>query len=134
MTESREYCKRVAAEIESYVNGEFYYCPECGEVITFDDESTCTCQECNASFDESDLEVLSIYDYLDDVLDFEYTIDSSKRYKSVKVYVTLGGPNVWIDTSNNTVQLRWGSDREEWCISSKAGEQIDSYFEELFNC
>lgn len=102
-----EYCKRVAEELEQYINGE----------IT----------------DEETGEELSLYDYFEDVLDFEFIINSDLTYKAVKVYVTLGGPTVWIDTYTACVELRWGSDYASHYLLSDTVNAIDEYFEEYYN-
>ena len=107
MNDNREYCKRIADEITDIYN--FGY-------------TTC------------DGEDMTLYDYFSDVLDFEYTIDSRKEYKSVKVWITLGGPNVWIDTATATVNLAWGADREEYPLGFDVRDEIDSIFEEYYNC
>lgn len=104
--ENREYCKSVAAELEAIYNG----------------------TETN-----EDGETITLYDYFSDVLDWEYTIDSRKEYKSVCVWVTLGGPNVWIDTSDSYVRLAWGSGREEYPLSYYVRDEINSIFEEYYN-
>lgn len=104
--ENREYCKRIAEELKAIYNG----------------------TETN-----EDGEPITLYDYFSDVLDWEYTIDSRKEYKSVCVWVTLGGPNVWIDTSDSFVRLAWGSDREEYPLSYYVRDEIDSIFEEYYN-
>ena len=106
MNENREYCKRIAEEIEAIYSG---------EVLNDDGET------------------MALYDYFSDALDFEYTITSRKEYKSVKVWVTLGGPNVWIDTSDAAVHLAWGADREEFHIDWDVRDEIDSIFEEYYN-
>lgn len=67
--DNREYCKSIVEEIEEYAAGKMV---------------------------DDDGNDLSLYDYLADVLDYEFTIDSQKEYKSAKIWVTLGGPNVWI--------------------------------------
>lgn len=103
--ENREYCKRIAEELEAIYNGT--ETNEEGEPIT-------------------------LYDYFSDVLDWEYTIDSRKEYKSVCVWVTLGGPNVWIDTSDSYIRLAWGSDREEYPLSYYVRDEIDNIFEEYY--
>ena len=43
-------------------------------------------------------EQATFYDYFEDPLDYEYTIGADGSYLGVRVYVALGGPNVWIDT------------------------------------
>ena len=76
---------------------------------------------------------MTLYDYMSDVLDFEYTITSQREYKSVKVFVTLGGPNVWIDTARSAVCLAWGTDREEYYLDRIVCDEIDAIFEEFYN-
>ena len=107
MNENRQYCKNIVDELTTIYNGE----------MTTEDGETMT-----------------LYDHMSDILDFEYTIDSRKEYKSVKVWVTLGGPNVWIDTGDSYVRLAWGSDREEYPLPYAVAEEIDSIFEEYYNC
>ena len=106
MNENQKYCKAIAEELKSIYNGEQV---------------------------NEDGEQLTLYDYFSDVLDFEYTIDSGKEYKSVKIWVTLGGPNVWIDTSDSYVRLAWGTAREEYPLSYYVRDEIDSIFEEYYN-
>lgn len=107
MNENREYCKRIAEELQAIYNGE----------ITNEDGETMT-----------------LYDYFSDALDFEYTITSQREYKSVRVWIGLGGPNVWIDTEDSYVRLAWGSDREEYPLSYYVSDEIDTIFEEYYNC
>ena len=106
MNKNKEYCKAIAEELQSIYNGE--QTNEDGEPIT-------------------------LYDYFSDVLDFEYTISSNKEYQSVKIWVTLGGPNVWIDTSDSYIRLAWGTSREEYPLSYDIRDEIDSIFEEYYN-
>ena len=106
MNENRNYCKNIAEELKSIYNGE----------VKNDDGETMT-----------------LYDYMNDILDYEYTVDSKKEYKSVKIWVTLGGPNVWIDTSDSYIRLAWGSEREEYPLDYDICNEIDAIFEEYFN-
>lgn len=106
--ENFEYCKRVAQELEQYINGE----------VT----------------DEETSEELSLYDYFSDVLDVEYIINSDFSYRAVKVYITLGGPTVWIDTYNSAVELRWANESATYYLSSDIVDEIDNIWEETYNC
>ena len=81
---------------------------------------------------EENGEPCSMYDYFNDVLDIEYTIDSSGEYLGARVYVTLGGPNVWIDTREGYVKGAWGTDREESWIPSEINDEIDEIFREYY--
>ena len=106
MNDNLKYCKSIAKELESIHNGEML---------------------------NDDGETMTLYDYFEDVLDFEYTITSRREYKSVKIWVTLGGPNVWIDTSDSYVRLAWGSDREEYPLNYDVCDEINDIFEEFYN-
>lgn len=107
MNENKNYCKNIAEELKSIYNGE----------IKSDDG-----------------EIMTLHEYMSDILDFEYTITSRREYKSVKIWVTLGGPNVWIDTSDSYIRLAWGSEREEYPLDYDICNEIDAIFEEYFNC
>ena len=77
-------------------------------------------------------ETTNIYDYISDSLDVEYTLNSSKELIGVKLWVTLGGPNIYIDTRNGEVVGHWGSDCARAWVPSEICEEITSYFEEIF--
>lgn len=72
-----------------------------------------------------------IYDYLDGALDVEFTLDSRKNLIGVTVYVSLGGPTVWIDTRRQEVRCHWGFG-DSWAgLDSDICEAITSYYEEM---
>lgn len=78
----------------------------------------------------------SLWDYVAEAanaLGVEYTINSIRELIGVRVYVTLGGPNCWIDTRNGEVVCAWGSDKESAWLASEVCEEINSYFEEFLN-
>ena len=104
--ENFEYCKRIAEELEQYINGEI-------------------------SNDEG--ETLSLYDYFSDILDFDFIINSRLEYSAVKIYVALGGPTVWIDTYSRSVELRWGNEEASYYLTSDIIDEINDYWEEYYN-
>ena len=143
--ENRNRCKNIAENIDMYVNGDGYRCPECGLVHPFDEYETSehetinggicyTCPNCGGEIEESELEAISIYDYFDDVFDIEYRTGSDKEYRSVCVMVACGGPNIYIDTATKNIELYWWTDKASYPLSLEAVNEIDNYFEELFNC
>ena len=75
----------------------------------------------------------SLWDYIADALDVEYTLNSQRELIGVRVYVTLGGPNCWIDTRTGEVVCAWGSDKESAWLASEVCEEINAYFEEFLN-
>lgn len=88
----------------------------------------------NGEAENEEGEEMSLYDWFSDVLDYEITLNSMMEYISCKIYVTLGGPNVWIDTAEQEVKLEWGTDRESIWLPSEICEELDSIVEELYNC
>ena len=79
-----------------------------------------------------DGEQATMYDYFEDPLDFEYTIASNGEYLGVRVYVTLGGPNVWIDTRRGEIGGAWGTDRADRWLPREICDEIDEVFQEYF--
>ena len=138
--ENREHCKHIAEELEKYANGEIYRCPECGEAIEWNndqynsEEASYTCSHCDATFEESELEALSLWDYLSDALDFRFLMASDKSVIAVKICVAFGGPNIWIDTESQSVELYWWTDRASYPISRAVCDALDEWAEEYWGC
>ena len=80
-----------------------------------------------------DGEQATFYDYFQDPLDFEYTIASNGEYLGVRVYVALGGPNVWIDTRRGEIGGAWGADRADRWLPREICDEIDEIFSEYYN-
>ena len=137
--ENFEYCKRIALEVEAYANGEKYRCPECGDIIenekgSFDDETELYHLPCGCKT-PYEPEQLSLYDYFEDVLDIEYHIASDREtVLGASFWVTLGGPNVKIDTYEKAVKLFWWGERAEYPLLSEVCEEINQFAQELWGC
>ncbi|MDY0829119.1 hypothetical protein SK224_08255 [Microbacterium sp. BG28] len=71
-------------------------------------------------------------DYLSDVLDINYIVDSERRYRSARVWITLGGPNAYIDTEERALVVNWGGDTGRWNLPIAFCEGIDDYLGEYF--
>jgi hypothetical protein len=54
-----------------------------------------------------DGEEIDGYDYLQDMLDFYWIIDSERRYSGAKLLAGYGGPNVWINTQTRELTVYW---------------------------
>lgn len=143
--ENFEYCKNIAEEIENIIDRDCYKCPHCGKIHTFDEyeinehESsngvTCyTCPNCGEEIEEDELEAFTLWDYFEDALDIEYTVGSDKQYRSVRIMVCCGGPNVYVDTGRGAVILNWWTEHAEYMLLNETCEAIDDVFEELYNC
>ena len=103
--ECRVYAQRVAAEIEAIYNG--------------------TTEEEN-----DDGEKMSLYDYAADALDFEVILTSMKTVKSIRLYVTLGGPTCYVDTELHAVVCAWGVDRAEYALDWDACDELENIIAE----
>ena len=83
---------------------------------------------------EENGEAYNLYSYFADALDVEYTVNSLGEYIGARIFVTLGGPNVWVDTRDGVVGGAWGCDRATAWLPSEVCEEIDSIFSEYFAC
>lgn len=133
--ENDRHCQRIAEELENYCAGTVYRCPECNEIFTApEDCEVYRCPDCGHVANIDEYEQQSIYDFLEDCLDIEYRMSSRHELRSVQIMVAFGGPNIYIDTGSNKVELYWWGDRASYPISSDAAEELDAWAEELFNC
>lgn len=62
---------------------------------------------------------------LDEVLDLKFIVDSHAEYSGALIYVTLGGPTIWVDTRAYAVKGTWGTESAEWGITSDAAFELD---------
>lgn len=132
--ENRERCKRIADDIDDYIEGRVFKCPECGEIITVDDDREKHLCSCGYVDDIDEFEQLGIYDFLEDVYGIEYRIGSDKALRSVQIMVACGGPNIYLDTSSQKVELYWWGDSAYYPLSSNAVAALDEWAEELYSC
>lgn len=133
--EGRERCERIAEEINAYHNGNMYRCPECGEIVemTNDVGDKFRCYHCHETNEVNDFEQLSIYDYLDDILDIDFTVNRYKEYQSCSICIGWGGPNIYIDTDDAYIKLYWGSTREQYPIRYETRDEIDEWAQEYYD-
>lgn len=103
--ECREYAQHVAEEIESIYNG-------------------------TTELENDDGEKMNLYNYVADALDFEVILTSTKTVKSVRLYVTLGGPTCYVDTELHAVVCAWGGEREEYPLDWDACDEIENIIAE----
>jgi hypothetical protein len=92
------------------------------------------CPHCTAVHDIYDLEQLSIWDYLEDALDFRFVVSSRKEIIAVKILVAFGGPNIWIDTESRSVELYWWTDRASYPLSISVCDTLEEWAEEYWGC
>jgi hypothetical protein len=75
-------------------------------------------------------EEASAFDYLESALDIEYVIGSDGEYRGGRVLVAFGGPNIWVDTQNGTVDGYWWGDTAHETFEDALG--LDDALRELW--
>lgn len=80
-----------------------------------------------------DGEPMNAFDYLQDALDIEYTVNGRGEYLGARVLVAFGGPNIWINTRTKTIEGYWWMDKAFAHYSDDA-IGLDDALEELWNC
>ena len=163
MTEENiRYCKSIAEDLKSLAETGAYVCPECGELTYYDPETeSYKCDGCETVrivpeypdaletddafytdentgdhlYLEGRCQTASWWDYFGDVYDIEYRVAADKEtLNSVKLCITVGGPNIYIDTGDSLVKLYWWDEYAEAYIPYYISEQITECFEELYRC
>lgn len=134
--ENENHVESIALELECYVNGDYYRCPECGQTVSFPDGvgDKYRCPHCKNTADIDVYEPLSIWDYLQDVYDVEYYIGGNRELRGVRVMVACGGPNIYIDSKRRKVELYWWTERAEWPIYSEVADALDQWADEYWGC
>lgn len=136
--ENTKHCKRIANELDEYVNGNIRKCPYCGEEIRRDDWDMFwfKCPECGNDYDPDAMDQLSVWDFLDDVYNVEFRTSGKNAddLRSVQIMVACGGPNIYLDTASRDVELYWWNERARWPMSYAACDALDEWAAEYWGC
>ena len=128
--EHRQYLLSIAHTIRDIADGTLYELD--GEYIT-DGEMVSLIEAGKNGEDE--FEQVSIYDYLSDVLDATYyTTGRNGEYKGVRLMLTYGGPNVYLDTYFRTLELYWWNESATVDLLPNEADEVDAMWSELYNC
>ena len=71
---------------------------------------------------------IDLWDYFRNVLDWDYRVDRYHELLSVRVWLTVGGPSIWIDTETESIHGAWGYDKAKIPIASELSEAIFEVF------
>ena len=99
----------------------------------FDDEFFDTEAQAQGYLDTCQGELIEGLDYLNDVLDIEYVVNSKKEYLGARVLVAFGGPNIWINTRTKQVEGYWWGDKSIQSYNNDV-MNLDDALETLYNC
>jgi hypothetical protein len=144
------HCKELAETLEKYASGDYFLFDADLYPIDPEDDFWTTSENYSFSLDddgyyyyyindekieESEAEAASIYDYFeDDIYNINYILDSNKELEAVRVMIACGGPNIYINTWDKQVELFWWTESGKWYLSTELCEEINSYFEIIYNC
>lgn len=141
--ENMEMVQNIVTELEKYASGAYFL--HDGELFPIDYDDFNAIEGCSYNEEvyilpdgeeilEGDIEPASLFDYFTDYLDVDYIIDSQKQFKAVRVMITCGGPNIYINTWSREVQLFWWTERATAVLPSDICDEIDGIFQEFYYC
>ena len=76
----------------------------------------------------------SPYEFICDALDIEVTRSLNGDYRGARICLTIGGPNVWLDTVAHQLQGAWWGSSANFYVKDSVCEEIDAAVEELTSC
>ena len=125
-----KHCMEIAHSVEAHAYGQAWRCPECGEVHNsysgdFDPDDG-KCPWCHK---EVEFEQQSLFDWLEDALDIDFTMNSQGQMKGACVCVAWGGPGIYVDTNRCSVDLYWWGEEGHWRINRDACDELDACLE-----
>lgn len=133
--ENWDSCRHISDELEKYVDGYMYTCPDCGEVIEMPENvgDKYKCPFCGLVEQVEEFNQLSLYDYFVDFLDIYFIVNSRKEYSACRICVACGGPSIYIDTEKRAVCLYWWTDSAKYFMRSDVIDAVNDWAEEYFN-
>ena len=75
----------------------------------------------------------TLYDYIGECLEIEFITDARREYIGSRILVTLGGPNIWINTKKGHIEAFWGNENFYYHLDSYVINELDFILEEFFN-
>jgi hypothetical protein len=144
MTDIREYqqkfkndcisrVRHTVEELTAVTDGRMWYCPCCEALVSEERvrevDGRMVCLDCDG---EVEVETASMLHVFEDVFDVEYRVGSpgDDHVRSVKVLITMGGPNIWVDTGSDRVVLSWGHIEVTEELPERVSEAINAFFDE----
>lgn len=116
--ENKRHCEAIAEELKSIYDGEW---------LADEYESE--------QFGVEVGEPLGFWEYFQDVLNIDYVVASDREtLRGVRLLVAYGGPNIYVNTWENRVELYWWGESAEAWLPSEVSEAITDVFQELWHC
>lgn len=68
---------------------------------------------------------------LENSLDIEYTTSLNRVYQGARIALTLGGPNIYLDTKKGEIQGYWGTNTYTTRVDLKICDFMDDWINEI---
>ena len=78
------------------------------------------------------IELQTAHEWMEGVYDIEWITHNDHSYKSARLLVAGGGPNIWVNLLSNTVDGYWWGDHCKHSFDDNIG--LNDYLEELHAC
>ena len=76
---------------------------------------------------------LGAYDYLEDILDIQYIVNSDRTYRGARICIAFGGPTAWINTQSGQLEVTWWSALEYRRLPGDFIDALDDALSELWD-
>ena len=76
-------------------------------------------------------ENIDLIDYVSDVLDTEYILDSNFTLIGARLYITIGVPTIYVDTHDNEVVGNWGTEQVTRWLPYEIADEINDLLIEV---
>ena len=137
-----DYCRHIADELDLVALGRLYECPYCAHDIDLEELDPVEQEalengeelECPSCGHAVEFEQVDALQWLEGVLDIEYTVSSNMEYRGANVCVAFGGPSVYVDTRHGRVNLYWWGDSASSNLSGAACDALDEALHDLYEC
>ncbi|MGO2188195.1 MAG: hypothetical protein ACTH4Y_08100 [Microbacterium gubbeenense] len=101
--------------------------------INPNDESTYDRWDDIPEDERENFETASGHEYVRDCLDIRVEASLTGDFRSAIVFLTLGGPNAWIETDTATLHVHWGSDAAVRSIPREFSDGLAEAVEEYWD-
>lgn len=138
MNDNRKMLESIRNDLNEMYNGDAYTCPNCGATCEYteaenDDGEIIHKTSCGCVCDDEP-EPAYLLDYFNDVLDINYILNSDRELIGVKLLLTCGGPNIWLNTDTCKLSLHWWTEYDEIYIDRDVCDAITEVFKDVFYC
>lgn len=115
-----EWLQSIAERCDAIARGEVYV-DEDGDLKTAPEGIPEGCEQA------------SMYDYLDENYGVKFVVDTDMEIRGCIITVAFGGPNVYIDTYEQLVEMYWGLSYACYPLTYKAIDAINDWAQEYFD-